>query len=124
MGSRARRLETARRSIAVFFEFPIGTLIAILEPDVSFDDSRSSVTALEVVYVGLEMVDCPPSSSSYGQRVSQTSAGDRVDASTGNNRGACSAIVIAAIFEHGGCSARRGAPYRVRIVRAHDAGST
>ena len=68
------------------------------------------VTALEVVYVGLEMVDCPPSSSSYSQRVSQTSAGDRVDASTGNKHGTCSAIVITTLFEHGRCSDRHGSP--------------
>jgi hypothetical protein len=33
MGSRARRLEIARRSIAVVFRFPIGTLIAVVAPD-------------------------------------------------------------------------------------------
>jgi hypothetical protein len=77
--------------------------------DGSFEDSRSSVTVLEVVYVGLEMVDCRPSSSSYGQRVSQTSAGHRVDASTGSSHGARSATVIAA-FEHCRCTARSDAP--------------
>jgi hypothetical protein len=100
----------ASRFIAVVVRFPIGTLIAIIGPD--------------GLYVGLEMVDCPLNSSSYGQRVSQTPAGDRVDASTGNNHRACSAIVIAAFFEHGCCSVRGDDPYRVTTVRAHDAGAT
>jgi hypothetical protein len=99
----------ASRSIAVVFRFSIGTVIAIIGPDGS--------------YVGLEMVDCPPSSSSDGQRVSQASAGDRVDASTGNNHKACSATV-AALFEHGRCRVRGNDPYRVTTVRAHDAGAT
>jgi len=94
----------AMMSIAVVFGFPIGTLIAIVGPG-----SRGR-SALEVVCVGLEMVDCPPRSSSNGQRVSQTSAGDRVDASTGDNHRTCSAIVIATFFEHRRCGARGGGP--------------
>src|SRR4030095_5590668 len=81
------------------------------------------VTALEVVYVGLEMVDCPPSSSSYGQRVSQASAGDRVDASTGSSHDACSATVVAA-FGHCRCAGRSDAPQRLTTVRGHDGGAT
>ena len=99
-----------RRSRGVFFRFPIGTLLAIVGPNGRDRSTETPAgTALEVVYVGLEMVDCPPSSSSYGQRVSQTSAGDRVDASTGSSHDACCATVVAA-FEHCRCATRSDAP--------------